>query len=192
MRVGLFSAGRLVARLLIAAATLLFITLVAHADSMSTYSVSGSNGFRSSLSGIVTIDTSTNVIEGVDLVAGGEDLTAVENQFYGNGSYSGLLGPQTATFSLADNVLFLVAGTGTYQGAVTLETSTTSTSSSSSTSSSAKSAVTTAATPEPCSFLLLLTGLGGIAALARKNAKAGRGDVPANDSTAALLVPAPF
>ena len=167
MRVGPFSAGRLVARLMLGTATLLLITMAAHADSMATYSVSGSNGFNSALSGTFNLDTTTNVLQDINLRAGTENLTVLEALSYANGTYSGILGPQTASFSISGGVLTLVTATGEYQGTIALS-SPTAASSSSSTSTSP------APTPEPCSIVLLLTGLGGIAALARKNARAGR------------------
>lgn len=141
----------------------------ARADSFSVYTVSGVGFGDQSLSGTFTIDTTTDVLESVDLNAGGVSLTAIQSQSDCSQGIAGLLGPGDVAFDLGDNLLVLGSGSEVFIGTATLSSST------------ATANATAAPTPEPSTLLLLSTGLIAIAYTRRNRTSSagGRAAAPA-------------
>lgn len=145
---------------LLLTATLLCGGVAAHADTLSTFSITGSAvtyglaGDHNTITGTTTIDVTTGLVEAISFTAGGEFETGV----YSEDKYLVDVGSPDSVFTFTGTTL--VGYTGStfnlrgpndfYVGHVELGSTTTSVPASS-------------VTPEPSSFVLLGTGLLGFA-----------------------------
>ena len=147
------------------AAVVLAPAVAAHADTLSTFDIAGQAvtynmaGDVNTVTGTMTIDTTSGVLEAISLTAGGLSVSGVDFRYDGGTFY--LLGsPSDSVFSFSGTTLVGYMGStfnlrtpnDEYVGDTTL----------------VALADPTSVTPEPSSMLLLGSGLFGVAAMSRR------------------------
>ena len=148
------------------AVAVLSCTFVAHADTISILAIKGASQFyglagdHNTIAGTAVIDTTDGLVESLSFTAGGVAESGVDSQhgtniYVGSGDLHFTISGNTLVGFKGDNFNLPMLGDN-YVGQVTFESATTSPSS------------PVSVTPEPSSFLLLSTGLLGVAVATRK------------------------
>lgn len=152
----------------VAVLSLLAPAVLAHADTLSVFTINGASQFYSGtdknmISGTATIDTTTGLVESISFLAGGVEQSGLDSQ----GGTSLYVGSDDLHFTISGNTLVgftgdnfnLVGPNDLYVGQV----------------SYASSSITgSAVTPEPATLFLLGTGLLGSFVLIRRRSAVGR------------------